>query len=662
MNRGLSLQFFVLFCAALVLHAEPIESSLTLEDIGVLRPNRVAGADAQRDYYLPLPSRIFTAAASRVRVEVQPSPLLDPKSVLGIWINDRPVDTVRVGSKSGAPVVLEGAIPKGTRADDPSRNILKLTVKGRLIASGAGTDAGLERAAAWFDVQPSSTFVCAFDNASADWLSVGRLAITLRPQVEIVLPSNPSAAQSDLALKAASWIAQFAPRSEIHTTIGTPDADLAGADRFVIESAADAKAPLELTAAGADRIVHLRASSEADAGAILAALHAAALAPLPGSSVRATSAVAKNPASQEGALLGDLDADAMSVGKGIGDTACTFHFDLAKVSRRPADLQLHLSGTISPTQNAAPTLAVFLNDRLVTSAALTAGATHFDEQITLPAAQLRGDNAVTVMVTPAAGSQETYFWQLDPASALLAGQPASAPTPLGLLDAARRFADADAYQVWLASPEDLRVAIHAVTWLQRVNPARTLSPQLVSAFADDEPALLVGSLAKKPSAAISEIPVTASANGLSLVSRKDASTLTLSPAVGIGLWQLATLGKHTPAILLDAWGMDGAKALENVSAQMARSVWIESGDVVVGDGATPVLTFATREAALPAVEEVPKPLVAASAAPSQAALVSASVAAADWTRFRWWIIGGLWLALSAVIVWIFEQGRRRASP
>ncbi len=153
-----------------------------------------------------------------------------------------------------------------------------------------------------------------------------------------------------------------------------------------------------------------------------------------------------------------------------------------------------------------------------------------------------------------------------------------------------------------------------MTWLQRVNPARTLSPQLVASFANDVPALLVGSLAKKPLAAISEIPVTADESGLTLVSRKAPSTLTLSPAVGVGLWQLATLGKHTPAILLDAWGRDGAQALENVSSQMARSVWIESGDVVVGDGATPVLTFATREAALPAAEEMPKPLVAAAPA------------------------------------------------
>ncbi len=106
------------------------------------------------------------------------------------------MDTVRVGAKPGAPLVLEGAIPKGTRADDPTRNILKLTVKGRLVTSGAGTDAGLDRASAWFDVQPSSTFVCAFDNASADWLSVGRLAVTLRPQVDRVLPPNPSSCRS----------------------------------------------------------------------------------------------------------------------------------------------------------------------------------------------------------------------------------------------------------------------------------------------------------------------------------------------------------------------------------------------------------------------------------------------------------------------------------
>ncbi len=155
------------------------------------------------------------------------------------------------------------------------------------------------------------------------------------------------------------------------------------------------------------------------ARSVVAALDAAALAPLPAAACEPPPRSPKiRPAGRSVAARSRRECDVRQ--QGTGDTACTFHFDLAKVSGRPADLQLHLSGTISPPQNAAPTLAVLLNDQLVTSAALPAGADHFDQRITLPAAQLRGDNEVTVLVTPAAGSQETYFWQLDPSSALLA--------------------------------------------------------------------------------------------------------------------------------------------------------------------------------------------------------------------------------------------------
>jgi hypothetical protein len=671
MKRGLFFFSLLLICGARFADAGQVQSSITLENLGVLRPDRLSGTAVQRDYYLPLPSRVFNAAASHVHVEVQASPLLDPRSVVGIWINDRPVDTKRIGTGAG-PLVLEGAIPKGTRADDPSRNILKLTVKGRLRLATAAPDADLESAAAWIDVEPESTFACAFDDASADWLSLGRLAMTLRPQVEIVLPANPDPSQIELALNLASWVAKCAPRSELHVSEGAPDAKLTGIDHMVVESPAKDAPQIEITAEGPERTVHLRPSSPDDTGAIMNTLNALAAEPLPGNSLKlAAHAEPAHGASHEaGAFLRDLDAGSMAVSRGTGDTACTVHFDLAKISHSPADLQLDLGATISPVRGGAePTLDVFLNDRLVYSDALPAGTTHFVRQIRLPASELKGSNEVTVNMTPAAGSSDAYFWQLDPDSAMRVVAAAKASAPLGLLDAARFFAEDRGYQVWLSKSSEWRVAALSAAWLQRVNPIVSLRPKLVSSLSDDEPALIVGSLGAKPPVALTDVPVTADEKELHIVSSKDSSVLALSPAGGIGIWQLGTLPKGIPAILVDGWGEGdkGSAAMEGISAQMAGSVWIESGDVVIGDGITPPLTFATREASVPKPADIPAPMVAQAPATHEAVANSASPAAdpaivgADWKQFRWWIVGGLWLALSAVIIWIFEQSRRRVS-
>jgi hypothetical protein len=673
MKRGLVFFFsLLLMCGFRLAEAREVQSSVTLENLGVLRPDRLSGTAVQKDYYLPLPSRVFNATASHVRVEIQASPLLDPRSVVGIWINDRPVDTKRIGAAGAAPLVLEGAIPKGTRADDPSRNILKLTIKGRLRLAAAAPDAELESAAAWIDVEPESSFACAFDDASADWLSLGRLAMTLRPQVEIVLPENPAPSQIELALNLASWVAKCAPRSELHFSEGAPDATLTATDHMVIEPETQGAPQIEATAEGLERTIHLRAPSDGDARAIMDTLNALAAEPLPGSSVKLAARVEPTKATthEGGAFLRDLDAASMAVSRGTGDTACTIHFDLAKVTHGPADLELDFGATISPVRGGAePTLDVFLNDRLVYSDTLPAGATHFARQIRLPASELKGNNEVTVSVAPTAGSTDAYFWQLDPDSAMRVVAAAKAPAPLGLLDAARFFADGSAYQVWLATPSDWPVAALSAAWLQRVNPIAQLRPKLVSSLSDNEPALIVGSLGSKPPVALADVPVTADEKGLRIVSSKDSTVLPLAPAGGVGIWQLGSLRNGIPAILVDGWGEGdkGRAAMESVSAQMAGSVWIESGDVVLGDGVTPPLTFATREASVPNSADVPAPMVARPPAAHDAVVNStspvaeAAIAGADWKQFRWWIVGGLWLALSAVIIWIFEQSRRRVS-
>lgn len=673
MKRGLFFFFSVLLiCGIGFADAREVQSSVTLENLGVLRPDRLSGTTVQKDYYLPLPSRIFNAGASHVRVEIEASPLLDPRSVVGIWVNDRAVDTKRIGSTGAGPLVLEGAIPKGTRADDPSRNILKLTIKGRLRLATAAPDADLESAAAWIDVAPESSFTCSFDDASADWLAIGRLAVTLRPQVEIVLPEGPTPSQIGLGLNLASWVAKCAPRSELHVSEGAPDAKLVGADRFVVESEAQDAPQIEITADGTERTVHLRTSSDNGIGAIMDTLNALADEPLPGSSVKlaAHTEPARGVSREAGAFLRDLDAGSMSVSRGTGDTACTVHFDLAKISHGPADLEFDFGATISPVRKGAePALDVFLNDRLIYSDTLPAGTRHFARQIPLPASQLRGNNEVTVSVAPAAGSTDAYFWQLDSDSAVRVVAAAKAPAPLGLLDAARFFADDSGYQVWLSKSSDWRVAALSAAWLQRVNPITSLKPKLVSSMASDKPALIVGSMGAKPPVVLTNVPVTADEKELHIVSGKDSSMLALAPAGGVGIWQLGTLANGTPAILVDGWGEGdkGRAAMESVSAQMAGSVWVESGDVVVGDGITPPLTFATREAPVPKPADIPAPLAAQDPAAHEAPAIStkpvaeAAIAGADWKQFRWWIIGGLWLALSAVIIWIFEQSRRRVS-
>jgi hypothetical protein len=648
------------------LSAAPIQVESKFSDLGVLRPDRLSGPQVQKDYYLPLPSRVLDEAKSEVRIEILPSPFLSPRSVVSILLNDRPVDTERIDK--GGTLVLHGAIPKSTRADDPTRNILKLTIKGdlALVDASGSPSASADRAMTWIDVLPSSSFSCVFDSMAGDWLSIGRLAITLRPLVEIVAPADATPLQTDLALKLTSWAAKNSPHSQLRFSDSTTGAALSNTDRFVIEPAVEGKAPLEITSEGLDRIVHVRASTETEAEGVWNALKLAEQIPLPGqswTSAISTAAPSAQP-KKAGAFLSDLDPDSMMLNKGTGDTACTFRFNLAKLTPTPANLVLHLTGVVSPAQSGAePTTAIFLNGQLIFSEMLTAGSKSFDFTIPLPARQLRGNNEISISMIPANGSSAIYLWQLTPDSSIQVSGPAKSRDPLGLVDAGLRFADGP-YQIWLAQAADWKIAADAVTWLQRINPSHLLEPALSSELNSRSPAVVIGSLATKSPGPLSAFPVTIKDGRLCIHSSTDSAALSLSPSAGLGIWQLGELGGSLPAILIDAWGNGGDVALKNVSLQMADSVWVEGGDVVLGDGNSPALTFATRESALPELAELPESLAkATSTAPGAEApaTVVVSSVTANWLQFRWWIIGGLWLVLSATILWIFEQGRKRAS-
>lgn len=649
----------ILLLVARVAPARPIEVPTTLDDAGIAQPDRVHGTQTQKDYFLPLPSRVFDAARSRILVEVQPSPFVHPASLITILINDRPVDTARAGA--GGVVVLEGPIPSGTRNDDPSRNILKLSVRTNLRPVDPNTE--LDDESAWVDVLPSSTFTCRFDASAPDWTALGRLAITLRPQIDVVLPKESAAAQIDLALKTAAWVARHARASRLRF-LDEDAPDAGDVDRFVIEAATSGHPPVEITTSGSARVIHLRAGNEAEAANTWSTLLAAASVPLPGSAWNASQTAPESGTADGGRFVGDLDASALAINRGAGDTGRSFRFDAAKISPKPASLSLHLVGTISPIREGAePIVAVLLNDELVFSDRLPAGSRAFDWEIPLAASQLRGNNEVTVRISPPGGDHTSYLWQISQASTLRVRESAAARKPTGLLEAARHFAP-DPFQVWLARPADWRVAAFAVAWLQRVNPAVPITPRLTTALDENVPAVVVGGLTGKQPEALTQPPVTFGENTLTIHSRPGMPALTLSPATSLGIWQLGESAKGAPVLLADGWGPAAAAALESVSAQMADSAWVEGGDAIVGDGSTPVLTFATRDTPLPPVDALPEALAApSSAGASQNAPAPAGgiESAHDGARhLRWVVIAALWIVLSAVIVWIFEQGRRRA--
>ncbi len=353
--------------------AVPVEVERNLAEMGFVQPVRLAGTEVERDFFFPLASRDFLAEDSSFRVVVEPSPLLDPSSVVTILVNERPVATQVVGEGAMPPIAVP--IPTEVKADDPTSQVLKLTVR-TALAPRDGNPASDEilRATAWVDVLPTTTFVCAVEPTDPDWLAASRLPTTLGPQITVRLPDGGESFAAGLALRAVTWAAYAQPFGRVSVASDL----LKVTDEIVIDPRATEKPGIAVAAGPTGRIITLSAGDDEQADAVWRMLRDLGRSGLPGERLEASAAADDGRAAVSPTTLRGLDPRIGELNRGPGETERRFAFVPAKLSGSSGQLELALAGRVSDLTGVGPIVgAVFLNDRMVHSARLDPEARTF---------------------------------------------------------------------------------------------------------------------------------------------------------------------------------------------------------------------------------------------------------------------------------------------
>lgn len=620
-----------LILAATLIHSAPaalIDVERTLAEMGFVRPERLAGPAPERDFFFPLPSRDFSAGGSSFDVGVEVSPFLDPTSVVTILVNERPVAIRAVGE--GGTLTISAPVPADVKADDPTSQVLKLTVRGALaLRDGEAASDEIQRATTWIDVLPATKFTCAVDPSDPDWLTATRLPATLGPRVTVRRAGTAEPFVDELALRAVTWAAHAQPFGKVTLSDESP----AIGDEIVVDTASDGGAGIRVVGGANGRIVTLSAADAAQADALWDELRGI---PLPEDEL----GVADRKA------IRSLDPRVGELNRGPGDTERRFSFAPALLGGSSRGLELALAGRMSDLSGVGQVVgAVFLNDRLIHSAVLDPARQTFSWVVPLPAAQLKGESEVRVAMFPS-DRAKAYFWQLEETGEIAAvnGGRGAAGEPPSLVEAAQWAFANGSYDVVLGDGGSLEVAASVVIWLQRVNRATLLDPVMRGTSKGRLPTIVIGDLPAGLSDVAPTLPITSGGGALRLPGEES-----------LGFWQLGFTPEGSPVIVAGSSGPRGPAVLAAVSAQIAGARWIEAGDVVIGDGRSPVLTMNTRERQRPEMPE----MVAASGRVEVVAAGPGSVLG-EWKDWRWWSVGALWVALSFTILFVYKQGRRHA--
>jgi len=632
--------------------AKPIETEISLKNIGSFTADRLSGMEIERQYLIPVPVRRLEGGEAEVRLEMTPSPFLGEDCLITVAINDEEVLTRAIPKEEH--FVLRVPVPKGPRLDPVARDFLKLSVKGALNPPKDETRCeALSSGTLWVDVEPASAVIFKFDNTNPDWTSIARLPYTVRPNVVVQPPPANAPWQRELGLRLSSWAAYIARESDLRFGFPTDAVDAAN-DYFVVEDARGREPGIEVTPVGASRVIKLIGTSENDCEILWNALRVIDRRRLPGANWEVFFSK-KDPyrAKQKAVVrIEALEPNFVGYNRGIGDMSRWFRFDDAMLGETLQDLTLHLEGTYRQLNRAgSAAVAVFLNDDLVFTRDLDVDSTQFDWNVTLAAKLLKGDNFVKVTVNYVPDEHEcsspffNYYWQFGHDCSLIFKGGGGADEPKDLIEAAQLYFARHSYDVVMAADSDWKVAACGVVWLQKVNKAMLIEPTIAERISRSRPAVLLASeseplLSENESAGL---PVSLSGRFVEFRAEDGSDLFRVSPETSVGIWQFAKIDGTTPAVVLSPWGPAGERSLLAVSQEMVESPWVGDGDVVVGDGVMPVMTTASYEL-------VPKDI----------SRVQASAWAAEWKKWRWWLVAALWILLSSVIAWILRNARAHA--
>jgi len=647
----LAAAFLVL--APLLAGAEPLETRISLRDLENEPGERLAGTGVSKDYFFPLPVRGVEAESITGTVLLRVSPLIGPNSLATVRANDQPV-AVRVLSGESAETTLEFTVPLKSYAKSPTSDFLKLTVEAILdLPEDEDRCETLAAGSIWIEVDSDSEVRVAFESTNPDWLSVARLPQSLRHRVHLQTPAEVESPQMDLAMKVAGWLAYVRPTAEI--SIGPQTMEAAGnADRFVLAPAEPGKASIEVAAEGAGRVITISASSEAQVEEVWESFRLLDRFRVPGS--RWDRLLRKGNAFpdklQKSITAESLDPSFTARNVGIGGMSRTIDFDLALFGERPAELELNVAGRCREVhREGSATFSVFLNDILVFTDNLEPDTTEFSYQVKLRPELLRGENRVVVALDYAPSDEEcrtplfNFFWQLDPRSNLTFRDSSDLPDPDSLLEAAQQFFGRNQYAAIVPGPEDLTTACLTAVWLQRVNTPFLLEPYLSESLPERGPAVAVGNASALAENGSMRLPVAAREGALRFSSPKGDDFFQAASNDNLGIFQLAYQGPERPVLLADPWGPRGAAALGAMMYQVANEPWFGGGDLLLGNGVVPPLGVET-DMLVEGEWLPPRPI---------------DELGFQWRKWRWWFVGGLWLIISAVILWIFSKSRANAT-
>ncbi|MGC1480523.1 MAG: hypothetical protein WA771_08460 [Chthoniobacterales bacterium] len=630
--------------------AAPIVVNRSLSELGFVRAERLTGKAVERDFFFPLPSRNPAINGSDFVLNIESSPFLSADSVVTVLVNERPVVSAAVGA--GKSLEIRAPVPADALLDDPTSQVLKLTVRARLELTGSGVPIGeIQRAKAWVDVQPSTVLRSVVESDDLDWLAVGRLPVTLGPEVAVQLPGGGGFAD-ELALRAASWAAYVQPFGRVTATRSGSGVG----DQIVIESADEGEAGIRVSASEGGRVITMSAGSQEEADKVWALLRDLGDVPIPSDRVavvRAGEQESKNALT----VIRAADPAITELVRGPGDTERLFRFVPWKLGPRARDLELHVAGRISDLSGAGQIVgAAFLNGRLVHSERLDPATERFVWSVPLPVGDQEGESEVRIAMFPSESAAQ-YFWQLEETTGIRVNEAdaGDAVTPLSLLEAAQSAFASAPYEVLASDGEKLEVAASVVIWLQRVNRSTILDPKLVAASSGEEAAVVVGSLPKSLIGIKETLPIAEAEGRLVFRNADRGGALLIASDTSVGIWQLGFNLHENPVIVAAGVGLKGPTVLREVSTEIAAARWIEAGDVLIGDGRSPVLTMTTRERKLPTQAET-----FAVAKGLELTKAGAAGTQSHWGRWRWWLIGVLWLAVSLTVLFVYKQGRQHA--
>lgn len=629
-----------------------IETETKLSDYGVSESPKLTEHHNSEDYFFPIPVRLGETETISGAICIKPSPFVPPESAVTLRVDDRIVAREYISGSEGEKMVRFTVPPMSTPGALEGTSV---RVNIEIIfndTSLTGIQGSNSSQAKWVEICPKSQVTVSFPNTSPDWTSFAMLPRSLRNSLVIKLPAIPNNPQEEMFLKLASWLSFIRPNAKITVAANglqpPPETDI-----FVIESSTSGGPAIRIQMEGTFRVIFLSVSSFQEVRNVWASLiHLSKFQPPVRDLYQPETSDKDSASKRTGAVpLGFLSLNAGKRITGFGTTQQSFAFDSALFGPKFANLEIDLRGSYRKLRkDETASIAVLLNDYQVYSGILYNQTTQFSFVTPLPASLLRARNSLRVFVHYSSdGGEEgkalpTFYWQLDPESTVSYKGSADIPPRKDLLEAGRQFFGRNHYGVVIESPDYLRAAGMIAIWLQKINPEAPLRPRLVNELPESGPSVLIGSTARMDRSKM-RIPVEMQAGILEIAGPEQESMYFSPDGENLGLLQLIYRDPNSPVLFADFWGSDGLSALEEMLSDVAEGPWMGTGDLLIGNGQTPPLAF------------VPSKLQESKALTSDLA----EDVSAGWRSWRWWIVGGIWLTFSVVVLWIYSKSRGNAT-